>query len=161
MEGRRVLRSGWQRAKLLLGSRGHPELEEQAIFVGKAYRTGDFHHDALSIVGPTRVVVAVEAAGAANERVVDVVRAAKEAGSPTLAVTWSGGPELAALAAAADEADRAGVPAGDRGAIPMTLVFQLLGYYLGVERGYNPDTLRTDHEPNTRAWLTSFPLGTH
>jgi hypothetical protein len=43
----------------------------------------------------------------------------------------------------------------------MTIVFQLLGYYLGVERGYNPDTLRTDHLPNARAWLTSFPLGTH
>jgi hypothetical protein len=36
-----------------------------------------------------------------------------------------------------------------------------LGYYLGVERGFNPDTLRSDYLPNARAWLVAFPLGTH
>ena len=141
---------------------GTLKIEEQAILVGKAYRTGDFHHDALSLVAPERPVVAIEAAGAANERVVDVLRAAREGGAPTVAVTWTGGPGARALAAPAQHhlsltpgLPELAVP------IPMTLVFQLLGYYLGVERGFNPDTLRTDHEPNTRAWLTSFPLGTH
>ena len=43
----------------------------------------------------------------------------------------------------------------------LTLPFQLLGYFMGVRRGCNPDTLATDRESNTRAWLTSFPLGTH
>jgi glucosamine 6-phosphate synthetase-like amidotransferase/phosphosugar isomerase protein len=77
-------------------------------------------------------------------------------------VTWSGGPGATALAAFAGPsiAVSGGLPE-IIAPIPMTLVFQLLGYYLGVERGYNPDTLRTDYEPNTRAWLTSFPLGTH
>ena len=141
---------------------GTLKIEEQAILVGKAYRTGDFHHDALSLVAPDRVVIAIEAAGEANERVVDVLRAARQAGSPTVAVVWSGSQSADELAAAADHALRLDgnlsellVP------IPMTIVFQLLGYYLGVERGYNPDTLRTDHLPNARAWLTSFPLGTH
>lgn len=141
---------------------GTLKIEEQAILVGKGYRTGDFHHDALSLVAPERVVVAIEAAGAANERVVDAVHAANEGLSPTVAVTWSNDQGAAELGEAAQqrlhlttELPELVVP------IPMTLVFQLLGYYLGVERGFNPDTLRTDHEPNTRAWLTSFPLGTH
>lgn len=141
---------------------GTLKIEEQAILVGKAYRTGDFHHDALSLVAPSRVVMAVEAHGDANDRVVDAVRASHEGESPTIAVTWSGGPRARELAQAADAEVR--VP----GSLPeiiapisMTLVFQLMGYYLGVERGFNPDTLRTDHLPNARAWLTSFPLGTH
>jgi glutamine---fructose-6-phosphate transaminase (isomerizing) len=141
---------------------GTLKIEEQAIMVGKAYRTGDFHHDALSVIGPTTPIVAIEAAGAANERVVDVLRAGREAGSPTVAVVWSGSAGADELAAAADHVLRIPgrlpellVP------IPMTLVFQMLGYYLGVERGFNPDTLQTDHWPNARAWLTAFPLGTH
>jgi glucosamine--fructose-6-phosphate aminotransferase (isomerizing) len=141
---------------------GTLKIEEQAILIGKAYRTGDFHHDALSLVAPERVVVAIEADGQVNDRVVDAVRAAKEGGSPTIAVTWTDSSGARELAATCDHTIRLDpglpelvVP------IPMTLVFQLLGYYLGVARGFNPDTLRTDHEPNTRAWLTSFPLGTH
>jgi glutamine---fructose-6-phosphate transaminase (isomerizing) len=141
---------------------GTLKIEEQAILVGKAYRTGDFHHDALSVVGPGKPVFAIEAAGAANERVVDVLRAAREAGSPTVAVTYSGERGADELADVADE--HLTVP----GAlpelivpIPMTLVFQLVGYHMGVARGFNPDTLRTDHWPNARAWLTAFPLGTH
>lgn len=141
---------------------GTLKIEEQAILVGKAYRTGDFHHDALSLVAPERVTVAIEAAGAANERVVDALRAAREGRSPTVAVTWSDEGGAGRLAEIADRhlALRPTLPELVV-PVPMTIVFQLLGYYLGVERGFNPDTLRTDHEPNTRAWLTSFPLGTH
>ena len=43
----------------------------------------------------------------------------------------------------------------------ITLPFQLLGYFMGVVRGRNPDTLATDRLSNARAWLTAFPLGTH
>lgn len=141
---------------------GTLKIEEQAIVVAKAYRTGDFHHDALSLVGPERVMIAIEAGGAANERVVDALRAAGEGLSPTMAVAWSAGPASEALAEHADHhlALRPSLPEV-LAPVPMTIAFQLLGYYLGVKRGYNPDTLRTDHEPNTRAWLTAFPLGTH
>lgn len=157
-------------AWLLVGSGPHYfsaregtlKIEEQAILTGKAYRTGDFHHDVLSQLAPERAVVAIEAGGAANERVVDAVRAARQGLSPTIAVTWSGGDGATELEQDADHAITL-TPALPEliSPIPMTLVFQLLGYYLGVERGYNPDTLRTDNPPNTRAWLTSFPLGTH
>ena len=79
-----------------------------------------------------------------------------------MALTWSDGPGAEALAEYADHhlALRPSLPELIV-PVPMTIAFQLLGYYLGVERGFNPDTLRTDHEPNARAWLTSFPLGTH
>ena len=141
---------------------GTLKIEEQAILVGKAYRTGDFHHDALSLLGPDRVVVAIEATGQANDRVVDAVRAANEGQSPTVAVVWSGDRTAEELDAVADHTLQLSPGAAELTVpIPMTLVFQLLGYYLGVTRGFNPDTLRTDYQPNTRAWLTSFPLGTH
>jgi glucosamine 6-phosphate synthetase-like amidotransferase/phosphosugar isomerase protein len=39
------------------------------------------------------------------------------------------------------------------------VAFQLLGYYLGAERGINPDTLRSDDLDHARAWLTAFPFG--
>lgn len=141
---------------------GTLKIEEQANLIGKALRAGDFHHDSLSVVAAERPVVAIEAAGAANQRIVDAVRSAHEGRSPTVAVTWTGGPGADELASVADHqlALRPGLPELVS-PIPMTLVFQLLGYYLAVERGRNPDTLMTDHEANTRAWLSSFPLGTH
>lgn len=40
----------------------------------------------------------------------------------------------------------------------LTLPFQLLGYYLGLERGGNPDALRSDSLSHAVAWLTAFPL---
>jgi glucosamine--fructose-6-phosphate aminotransferase (isomerizing) len=141
---------------------GTLKIEEQAVLVGKAYRTGDFHHAALAVIGPNRLVIGIEVGGDANERMQDVLMAAKEAGSPTIAVTWSGTAAADALANVADHELR--LPGGlPELLVPIALtpVFQLLGYYLGVERGFNPDTLRTDYLPNARAWLTAFPLGTH
>ena len=41
------------------------------------------------------------------------------------------------------------------------IAFQLLGYFLGVQRGYDPDALRTDDLDHARAWLTAFPFGSH
>jgi glucosamine 6-phosphate synthetase-like amidotransferase/phosphosugar isomerase protein len=141
---------------------GTLKIEEQAILVAKAYRTGDFHHDALSLLDPTRPVIAVQASGAANDRVVDALRASREAGAPRIAVTWDESPDAASLAAEADHHLSLGGSLPEIIApIALTLVFQLLGYHLGVERGFNPDTLRTDHLPNARAWLTAFPMGTH
>src|SRR5207253_266893 len=67
---------------------GTLKIEEQSLTVGKAYRTGDFHHDALSLLRPTRLVGAIAAAGRANRRVVDALRAARAAGSPTLAIEY-------------------------------------------------------------------------
>ena len=138
---------------------GTLKIEEQTGTVGKAYRTGDFHHGALSLLSPDRLVVAIAAQGAANARVADVLRAARAAGAPTLAVEYGAEAGLASLA---DEAWRLEGEIDEYVApVLLTLPFQLLGYFMGVVRGRNPDTLATDNEANTRAWLTSFPLGTH
>ena len=81
------------------------------------------------------------------------------AGAPTLAVEYGAEAGLASLA---DEAWRLEGEIDEYVApVLLTLPFQLLGYFMGVVRGRNPDTLATDNEANVRAWLTSFPLGTH
>ncbi len=138
---------------------GTLKIEEQSLMVGKAYRPGDFHHDALSLVRPSRLVIVVAADGAANERTVDVLRAARAGGAPTLAVEYG---RVGGLEAFADETwHLEGDLEEEVAPVLLTLPFQLLGYFMGVRRGCNPDTLATDRESNTRAWLTSFPLGTH
>ena len=138
---------------------GTLKIEEQSLMVGKAYRAGDFHHDALSLLSPTRLVVAIAADGVPNKRVADVLRAAKEGLSPTLAVEYGA---VGGLAPYADETWRLRAELGEYVApVLVTLPFQLLGYFMGVVRGRNPDTLATDHISNARAWLTAFPLGTH
>jgi glucosamine--fructose-6-phosphate aminotransferase (isomerizing) len=138
---------------------GTLKIEEQSLLVGKTYRAGDFHHDALSLLSPSRLVVAIAAAGAANARIVDAVRAAKEGLSPTLGVEYG---DVGGLKPYADETWWLRAELGEYVApVLLTLPFQLLGYFMGVARGRNPDTLATDHLPNARAWLTAFPLGTH
>ncbi len=138
---------------------GTLKIEEQTLMVGKAYRTGDFHHDALSLVRPTRLVAAIAAGGEANGRIVDVLRAARAGGAPTLAIEYGSTGGLSPFADETwhlqGEVDEYIAP------VLLTLPFQLLGYFMGVVRGRNPDTLATDTESNTRAWLTAFPLGTH
>src|SRR5439155_9153799 len=54
---------------------GTLKIEEQSLIVGKAYRTGDFHHDALSLLSATRLVVDIGANGVAKRRIADDLRA--------------------------------------------------------------------------------------
>jgi glucosamine--fructose-6-phosphate aminotransferase (isomerizing) len=138
---------------------GTLKVEEQSLIVGKAYRTGDFHHDALSLVRSTRLVVAIAAGGSANRRIRDVLRAARAGDAPTLAIEYG---SIGGLDQLADEVWHLQGDVEEYVApVLLTLPFQLLGYFMGVARGINPDTLATDHESNSRAWLTAFPLGTH
>src|SRR5207245_11539898 len=106
--------------------------------VVQAYRTGDVHHDALSLLSPTRLVVAIAADGVANKRIVDVLRAAKEGLSPTLAVEYGA---VGGLAPHADETWRLRAELGEYVApVLVTLPFQLLGHFMGVVRRRNPAT---------------------
>lgn len=138
---------------------GTLKIEEESITVNKAYRPGDFHHDALSLLSEDRVVVAIPSPSKANDRIIDCLRAAREGRASTVGLALGDNRSLSEYSdftvEIAGGLDELLTP------IPLTLPFQLIGYYLGVERGYNPDTLRTDHLPNARAWLTSFPIGTH
>lgn len=96
---------------------------------------------------------------ATNTRITDCLDVARAAESGTIAIVFEGNDSLASHAEHAIRLnggiDELLTP------VPLTLVFQLFGYYRGVARGFNPDTLRTDHWPNAKAWMTAFPIGTH
>lgn len=139
---------------------GTLKIEEESICVSKAYRPGDFHHDAISILGPTNCTIAIGGNKSTNPRIADCLDVARAAESGTIAVVFDGVND--SIASHAEHVvrlhggvDELLMP------IPLTLVFQLFGYYRGVARGFNPDTLRTDYWPNAKAWITAFPLGTH
>jgi len=138
---------------------GTLKIEEESICVSKAYRPGDFHHDVISILGPTNCTIAIAGNEATNPRTADCLDVARAAESGTVAVVFEGNDSLASHAEHVlrleGGLDELLTP------IPLTLVFQLFGYYRGVARGFNPDTLRTDHWPNAKAWITAFPIGTH
>jgi len=138
---------------------GTLKIEEESICVSKAYRPGDFHHDVISILGPTNCTIAIAGNEATNPRIADCLDVARAAESGTVAVVFGGNDSLASHAEHVIRLeggiDELLTP------IPLTLVFQLFGYYRGVARGFNPDTLRTDHWPNAKAWITAFPIGTH
>ena len=138
---------------------GTLKIEEESICVSKAYRPGDFHHDVISILGPTNCTIAIAGNEATNPRIVDCLDVARAAESGTIAVVFDDNDSLASHAEHVIRLeggiDELLTP------IPLTLVFQLFGYYRGVARGFNPDTLRTDYWPNAKAWITAFPLGTH
>lgn len=138
---------------------GTLKIEEESICVGKAYRPGDFHHDVISILGPTNCTIAIAGNENTNLRIAECLDVAAAAESGTIAVVFEGNDSLASHAEQvirlAGGLDELMTP------IPLTLVFQLFGYYRGVARGFNPDTLRTDHWPNAKAWITAFPIGTH
>lgn len=138
---------------------GTLKIEEESICVGKAYRPGDFHHDVISILGPTNCTIAIAGNKATNGRIADCLDVARAAESGTIAVVFDGNDSIASHAdhviRLEGGLDELLTP------IPLTLVFQMFGYYRGVARGFNPDTLRTDHWPNAKAWITAFPIGTH
>lgn len=138
---------------------GTLKIEEESICVSKAYRPGDFHHDVISILGPSNCTFAIAGNEATNPRIADCLDVARAAESATIAVVFDGNDSLASHAEHVIRMegglDELLTP------IPLTLVFQLFGYYRGVARGFNPDTLRTDHWPNAKAWITAFPIGTH
>lgn len=138
---------------------GTLKIEEESICVCKAYRPGDFHHDVISILGPTNCTIAISGNSATNPRIADCLDVARAADSGTIAVVFDGNDAIASHAEHVIRlkggVDELLTP------IPLTLVFQMFGYYRGVARGFNPDTLRTDHWPNAKAWITAFPIGTH
>jgi glucosamine--fructose-6-phosphate aminotransferase (isomerizing) len=138
---------------------GTLKIEEESICVGKAYRPGDFHHDVISILGPTNCTIAIAGNETTNRRIAECLDVARAAESGTIAVVFDGNDSLASHAEHVIRLD--GGIDELLTPIPLTLVFQLLGYYRGVARGFNPDTLRTDHWPNAKAWITAFPIGTH
>ena len=156
-----------QRALLLSGGganwfsarEGALKVEEEGGLLCKAYRPGEYVHNAIPLLSEEVGTVVVAPPGASYARLHDVTRTARTAGSPSLALVVDGDDTVAP-----DATFVIAVPAtvGELLMPPLAAVaFQLLGYYLGAERGVSPDTLRTDDIDHARAWLTAFPFGSH
>ena len=156
-----------QRALLMTGGganwfsarEGALKIEEESSLLCKAYRPAEYAHNAISLLSEDIGTVVVAPPGGSYARLHDVVRTARAAGSPSLALVVDGDDSVAP-----DATFVIAVP-GTVGELLMppvaAVTFQLLGYYLGAERGFNPDTLRTDDIDHARAWLTAFPFGSH
>ena len=156
-----------QRALLMSGGganwfsarEGALKIEEESSLLCKAYRPGEYAHNAISLLSEEVGTVVVAPPGAAYARLHDAVRTARAAGSPSLALVVDGddtvAPDATFVIAVPGTIDELLMP-------PLAAItFQLLGYYLGAVRGFNPDTLRTDDIDHARAWLTAFPFGSH
>ena len=156
-----------QRALLLSGGganwfsarEGALKIEEESSLLCKAYRPAEYAHNAIPLLSEDVATVVIAPPGGSYARLHDVARTARAAGSPSLALVVDGDDTVAP-----DATFVIAVP-GMIGELQMpplaAIAFQLLGYYLGAERGFNPDTLRTDDIDHARAWLTAFPFGSH
>ncbi len=156
-----------QRALLLAGGganwfsarEGALKIEEESSLLCKAYRPAEYAHNAISLLSKDVGTVVVAPPGRAYARLHDVVRTARAAGSPSLALVVEGDDTVAP-----DATFVIAVPntIGELLMPPMAAItFQLIGYYLGAVRGFNPDTLGADDIDHARAWLTAFPFGSH
>lgn len=135
------------------------KIEEESSTPCRAYTPGDFHHMAISLLGPSRTVLVFAVPGPSYERSVTCLRTARAAGSPAIAVVSDGD------TMAVQEADESIVVPGGLDELlfaPLaTITGQLLGYHLGLAKGVNPDCLGTDDIAHAKAWLVSFPFGSH
>ena len=134
------------------------KIEEESRTPCRTYQTADYPHMAISLLAPDRTTLVIAPPGPSYDRLHTCVRTAKAGGSPTIGVVVAGDDRIAYEAD-----DVIVVPSVDELLFPVsgTVVGQLFGYYLGVAKGVNPDTLGTDHLSHAKAWLTAFPLGTH
>ena len=138
---------------------GALKVEETSSLLCKVYRPAEYAHNAIPVLSEAVSTVVIAPPGKSYARLHDAVRTARAAQSPSLALVVEGDDAIApdsTFVIAMPE------PLGEMLMPPLAAIaFQLLGYYLGAERGYNPDTLRTDDLDHARAWLTAFPFGSH
>jgi len=134
------------------------KIEEESRTPCRTYQTADYPHMAISLLAPSRTTIVFAPPGPSYDRLHVCVRTAKVAGSPTIAVVVKGDNQITYDADAlitVPNVNELMMP------IPGTVVGQLFGYYLGVAKNVNPDTLGTDQLTHAKAWLTAFPLGMH
>jgi glucosamine--fructose-6-phosphate aminotransferase (isomerizing) len=135
------------------------KIEEESSTPCRTYQTADYPHMAISLLAPERTTLLLAPRGPSYARLHTCVRTARAAGSPVIVLVQDGDETISR------DADDAVLVPGPLDEmlfpIPGTMFGQLYGYHLGVAKGLNPDTLGTDRISHARAWLTSFPLGTH
>ena len=138
---------------------GALKVEEESSLLCKVYRPAEYAHNAIPLLSDAVSTIVIAPPGKSYARLHDAVRTARAAQSPSLALVVEGDD---AVAPDATFVIAMPPPLGEMLMPPLAAIaFQLLGYYLGAERGYNPDTLRTDDLDHARAWLTAFPFGSH
>ena len=156
-----------QRALMMVGGgpnwfsarEGALKVEEESSLLCKVYRPAEYTHNAIPLLSDEVATVVIAPPGKAYARLDDAMRTARAARSPSLALVVEGDDGIAPGATFVIAVPG---PLGEMLMPPLAAIaFQLLGYYLGAERGYNPDTLRTDDLDHARAWLTAFPFGSH
>ena len=135
------------------------KIEEESSTPCRAYTPGDYHHMAISLLGPERPTLAFAVPGASYERTVGCLATARAAGSPAIGVVLEGDVDGSN---AADETVEIPGRVHELLVPPLsTIVGQLYGHSLGLAKGFNPDCLGTDDLDHARAWLVSFPFGSH
>lgn len=134
------------------------KIEEESRTPCRTYQTADYPHMAISLLSPDRTTMVIAPPGPSYERLHACIRTAKAGGSPSIGVVVESDDQIRR-----DADDCIVVPEVDEMLFPIpgTVVGQLFGYYLGIAKGVNPDTLGTDQLSHAKAWLTAFPLGTH
>ncbi|MER3417439.1 MAG: hypothetical protein C4297_14705 [Gemmataceae bacterium] len=135
------------------------KIEEESSTPCRTYQTADYPHMAISLLRPDRTTMVIAPPGPSYERLHVCVRTARAAGSPAIAVVLEGDE---VISRDADDVIVIPGPVDEMLVPPLgTIVGQIYGYYLGVNKGWNPDCLGTDDIAHARAWLTSFPFGSH
>ena len=127
---------------------GALKMSEANYAAAFGFNCEQFLHGAWAAMTAEDLLVLVAPGGPSRARCLDAARAAREVGTPVLAVVEEGDSELAALAVETIE-----IPAVPELLSPILAVvpLQLLTYHLAVQAGTNPDTMRADEPAYARA----------
>ncbi len=105
------------------------------------------------------ILVVIALPGRSYERALEIVKGAKEIGANTVGVVTDGDKVASALVDQSitipSEIEEYFSP------IPCIVPLQLLSYYVALEKGLNPDMIRTDDPKFFNAIKVLFPPGTH
>lgn len=134
------------------------KIMETSYVSAQGFETEQLLHGPWVSMGERNALVVLAPNGTCRERNVDLVKAAKELGAPTIGLVGEGDSELRSLCD-----DFVQLPAADEYLSPFINIIPLylFAYYSCVSRGLNPDLLRYTTPAYWRARQIIFPAGTH
>ena len=124
------------------------KMNEANFTTAIGFECEQFLHGPWAAMGPEDVIFLVAPPGPSHERSVAIARAAREVGTPVVALVAEGDPDITPLAA-----ETIALPDVPELLSPILAVvpLQLLTYHLALVLGTNPDTMRTDQAAHARA----------
>ena len=127
------------------------KMSEAAHATSAGFNCEQFLHGVWAALEPEDAVFLVAPPGPSHERCLAVARAVKEIGAPLIALVREDDREIAPLAA-----ETIAIPEIDELLSPILTVvpLQLFVYHTALQRGVNPDTMRTDQPAYGRARAT-------